>query len=90
VTRAEILDTAKSYVTKDRAATHGNAENSFALIAELWSAYLGAKVEAHDVAALLVLFKLARYRSNPGHADNSVDAAGYSALMGELGAEVGK
>jgi hypothetical protein len=90
MTRAEILDTAKSYVTKDRAATHGNAENSFAIMADLWSAYLGVKVEAHDVAAMMVLFKIGRFRSNPGYDDNSVDAAGYSALMGELGAEAGK
>jgi len=85
VTRSEVLDTAKGYVTKDRASTHGSAENSFAVMAQMWSAYLGVKVEAHDVAAMLVLFKVARYRNNPAHADNSVDAAGYAALMGELG-----
>lgn len=88
--RAEVLDTAKSYVTKDRAATHGDAENSFTIMARLWSAYLGVEIGAHDVAAMMVLFKVGRYRSNPGYDDNSIDAAGYSALMGELGAEAGK
>ncbi len=42
--RTEILDTAKQYVTVDRAATHGNgAEDSFQTIADFWSAYLVAK-----------------------------------------------
>ncbi len=82
--RTEVIDTARDYITKDRAATHGNAENSFALMAQMWSAYLGVKVEAHDVAALMVIFKIARFRSNPTYEDNSIDAVGYSALMGEL------
>jgi hypothetical protein len=29
--------------------------------------------------------KLARAKSNPMHADNAIDAAGYSALAGEIG-----
>jgi hypothetical protein len=40
--RADILATASEYVTTDRAATHGNAEDNFRRIAELWNAYLGA------------------------------------------------
>lgn len=40
--RAEILDTAKQYVTADRNASYGDPEDSFALIAEFWNAYLGA------------------------------------------------
>ncbi len=82
--RAEILDTAKAYVTKDRAATHGDAERNFETIAAMWSAYLGAPVEAHDVAAMMVLLKVSRVKSNPGHADNWVDGAGYFACGGEI------
>jgi hypothetical protein len=40
VTRSEILDTAREYVTQDRAATHGDAERNFELIADYWSAHL--------------------------------------------------
>ena len=39
-TRSEILDTAKEYVTKDRAATHGDMESNLTTISELWSVYL--------------------------------------------------
>lgn len=84
--RAEILKLAEQYTTQDRAATHGNAEDIFGDIAGLWSIYLGQPLLAHDVAALFVLFKVARFKSNPNHLDNSVDAAGYAAIMGELGA----
>ena len=83
--RAEILDTAKEYITKDRADTHGDAESNFGLIAMYWSAHLDAYVTAHDVAVMMTLLKLARSKSNPMHADNAIDAAGYSALAGEIG-----
>lgn len=86
MTRSEILDTAKHIINVDRAATHGEAENSFALVAAYWSAHLGVEVTARDVAAMMVLFKLARFRGNPGHLDNAIDAVGYAALAGELAA----
>lgn len=85
--RTEILETAHHAITKDRAATHGRAEDSFGLIARLWSADLGLAIQAHDVARLMVLFKCARMKGNPTHSDNAVDAAGYAALACELAAE---
>jgi len=39
-TRSEILDTAKQYVTKDRAAQHGDMESNLTTIAKLWSVFL--------------------------------------------------
>lgn len=83
--RSEILDTAKEYVTKDRAATHGDAESNFGLIAAYWSAHLNKNISAHDVAVMMTLLKLARMKANPQHVDSAVDAAGYSALAGEIG-----
>lgn len=83
-TRAEILDTARDAVTRDRAATHGPAERTFTAIAELWSVYLDMPVNDADVANLMILLKVARARGNPGHADNWVDIAGYAACGGEL------
>ena len=85
VNRSEILDTAKEYVTKDRAATHGDAESNFGLIAAYWSAHLNKNISPHDVAVMMTLMKLARMKSNPAHVDSAVDAAGYSALAGEIG-----
>lgn len=87
VNRADILDTAKEYVTKDRAATHGDAERNFGLIAAYWSAHLNVSIRAHDVAVMMTLMKLARARSNPKHTDNWIDGCGYLALGGEAAAE---
>lgn len=84
--RAAILDTAKGYVTKDRQATHGEPEDSFGMIARLWSAYLGQEIKSHDVCSMMALLKVARAKSNPANDDNWVDMAGYAAC----GAEVAK
>ena len=83
--RADILATASEYVTTDRAATHGDAEDNFRRIAELWNAYLGVDdITSIDVAVMLALLKVARIRSNPTHADNWIDIAGYAACGGEI------
>ena len=86
--RSEILDTAKAYITVDRAAVHGNAENTFGEIAQAWNWWLGgrlsAPVTAYDVGMMMALFKLARAKGNPSHMDSIVDGAGYLALAGEM------
>lgn len=82
--RGEILDTAKEYITKDRANTHGDLENNFGLIAAYWSSHLNKNIKPHDVAVMMALLKLARAKSNPAHADNWVDGCGYLACGGEI------
>ena len=83
-TRANLLDTAKNHVTKDRQADHGDAENNFTRIAGYWSVHLGVPIAAHDVAVMMALLKVARIKSNPEHVDNWVDGAGYFACGGEI------
>lgn len=85
--RSEILETANAYVSKDRAATHGDAERNFRLIAFYWSTHLNHPVSAADVAVMMTLLKLARISSNPKNADNWIDAAGYMACGGEIATE---
>jgi len=82
--RGSILDTAKEYVTKDRAADHGDMEDNFQRIAEFWSVHLDQLIDAHDVAVMMTLLKVARIKSNPHHMDNFIDGAGYLACGGEL------
>jgi hypothetical protein len=82
--RSEILTQANDYITRDRAATHGKAEDSFTQIAALWSADLGIPLTAVDVARLMVLFKMARAKANAAHSDNWIDACGYAAIAGEI------
>ena len=85
--RADILDTAKEYVTKDRAAQHGDMEDNFTRIAEYWSVHLDTPVYPDDVAVMMTLLKVARIKSNHEHPDNWVDGAGYMACGGELAAK---
>lgn len=82
--RAEILATASEYVTRDRAADHGDLEDNFSQIANLWTIYLEHHVRPVDVGIMMALLKIARAKSNPAHADNYVDAAGYMACAGEI------
>lgn len=84
VTRADVLDTAKDYVTKDRAAEHGDMENNFNTIARYWSVHLDAQITPTDVAVMMNLLKVARIKSNPKSKDNWVDGAGYMACGGEI------
>jgi hypothetical protein len=83
--RADILATASEYVSIDRAATHGDAEDNFRRVAALWNAYMGVDtISTADVAVMLALLKVARIKSNPQHADNWIDIAGYAACGGEI------
>ena len=86
-TRSEILDTAKQYVTKDRANDHGDMESNLTTIAEYWSLHLETNVMPSDVAVMMTLLKMARIKLNPKHSDNWVDGCGYLSLGGELAAQ---
>lgn len=83
--RSEVLRRANQHVSVDRAATHGSAENNFESVAVLWSWWLGKTITAHDVAMMMGLFKDARIKSNPSHADSYEDGCGYRAIAAELG-----
>ena len=83
--RAKILDTAKGYVTKDRATDHGDMEDNFRTIASYWNTHLGIDfIEPQDVAVMMTMLKLARIRQNENHLDNWIDACGYMACGGEI------
>jgi hypothetical protein len=82
--RTEILDAARQAVMVDRAATHGQIEDSFGLVAAYWSAHIGTPVSRSDVAVMMIQLKLARIKTTPGHADHWVDVAGYAACGGEV------
>ena len=86
--RQDILNNASQNIMVDRQSTHGDAENNFTRIADMWSSYLDCEVmiTAKDVAAMMVLFKVARFKANPMHLDNMTDACGYAAFAGEIGA----
>lgn len=90
--RPEILEAARSCVCGDREQDYGTPERSFSAIANFWNAYLKSRgaditLEAWDVAAMMVVFKIARVVSGTYKADSWIDAAGYCACGGELDAD---
>ncbi|MGW6624253.1 DUF6378 domain-containing protein [Nocardia sp. NPDC055002] len=74
-----VLQEAESLINGDRAATYGDARESFNRIAGLWSAYLGTDVTALDVTNLMVLLKVSRTKGS-FHRDSYVDIGGYAGL----------
>ena len=80
MTRKECLDAAAGCVLKDRQNQYGGPENNFERIAQMWNGYLGTNsIKPWDVAAMMILLKMARARFNPKYEDNWADAAGYAA-----------
>lgn len=80
--REQLLDKARECVTGQRAQDYGKVEDNFGTIASLWGAYLDKTISCEDVAALMVLLKIARIKG--GSTDDSwVDVAGYAACGAE-------
>jgi hypothetical protein len=84
-TRKHILSEAERCVCTDREEQYGSPENSFYKISKLWNAYLGDNItDAHDVAIMMALLKIARISTGQVKLDNYIDLAGYAACAGEL------
>ena len=80
--RQDILAEA-SAVLSERQDRHGQAEDSFGLIAAFWSAYLGVEISKRDASIMMALFKLARGKVQPANRDNDRDAIGYMAIAAD-------
>ena len=70
---------------------YGKVEDNFALIASLWSEYILGRqdytksdlLDATDVAAMMILFKVARSVTGKPKIDTWLDIAGYAACAVE-------
>ena len=82
--RASVLRTAEEYVTKDRAEEHGDMQGNFQCIADYWSTHLDHDVTGSDVAVMMTLLKLARFKGNSANLDNWIDGCGYLACGAEF------
>ena len=84
-TRERVLDAAKACVCGGRPMDYGTPEDNFALVAKLWNTYLGdCLMDAHDVAMMMALLKIARIKTGRGKMDNYFDLAGYAACAAEI------
>lgn len=85
----DILDKAKTIINGERQGTYGEAENSFSVIAQMWTAYLGRDLTSEDVANMMILLKVARNSSGVYKDDNWIDICGYAALGAEIQSKYG-
>lgn len=89
-TASTIANRAAELVGGDRDRQHGQKEDNFRRIAEVWNAYLsirrepGAALDAVDVGHMMALMKIARTQSGALNVDDYVDGVGYIACAGEI------
>ena len=81
-----VLKEANAIIYGDREKTYGHPSKNLNTISVMWNAYLNAKstkgeLNAKDVAAMMMLVKVARFANDPTHRDNLVDICGYAALV---------
>lgn len=67
-------------VLHERGATHGDFENNFQLIADLFSLRIGKEFHPFEVCILLECVKDARMFANPANPDNYLDGINYRAF----------
>lgn len=88
-TKEDTLEAAIKAVS-DRGLNYGSPEDNFIRIANLWTTHvrnrygISAILDAHDVALMLLLMKVARLENCPTHEDSWVDIAGYAACGNSL------
>lgn len=85
--KVSVLEEAQTIIYGDREKTYGHPAKNLKTIANMWNAYLNNmddanfSVTAKDVAAMMMLVKVARFANDPSHRDNLVDVCGYAALI---------
>jgi hypothetical protein len=90
--RAQFLADVEKLVCVDRNVTHGDAEDNFRVIADLWNVYLRNSkcvdntddLNNKDVAIMMCLFKISRLMTNVYNMENWLDLAGYAACGGGI------
>lgn len=86
--RGEILEQARSLTEGDRNKSYGSPEPNLHTFARLVGAYLdgrtiSGRLNSVDGAVFMILLKVSRVAANQHHADNPLDMAAYSAILGE-------
>lgn len=86
--RGQLLKQAYLLINGDRQDQYGDAFDTHQRIANMWNTLVfreyGNRIEAHDVALMMICVKLVRATRSPEKADSWIDIAGYAALGGEM------
>ena len=81
---SEILKKSQNLVDGDRHTDYGDKTENHKNIAKLRAAYLDTKINAHDVAIMMALLKMARTKLGAVSKDTYIDMAAYGAIAGEI------
>jgi hypothetical protein len=93
--RVGVLRDAETLITGDRNTSYGEPTQNFTDTADVWTTLLrhrlreGERIDAGDVAALMVGLKLVR-RTASGKMDHWIDIAGYAACGAEADVSSGR
>lgn len=80
----ETLGAADPDILKEREKSWGNAEETHARIAKIWSGILDTEVTAYQVALCMMGMKLVRAEKNPSEPDSLIDVDGYNRIAQEI------
>ena len=90
----DIATAAAGLVGGDRDVTHGNKTENHQRIADMWNGVLlgmgkptRQPLDAHDVANLMEVLKVARRYCGAFNIDDYVDGSGYAAVAGDIRSE---
>ncbi len=83
-TRADVPIEAAGLIEGDRNNEYGDPREMHQRAADIYNAYRGAMLTAHDVAMILLSVKLARLAHMPDHRDSYVDICGYAGIAYEI------
>ena len=94
--KADWLETAKKLVSGHRSEHYGHPKENFRTIAAFWSTYLNNhfpnfhnSLTAEDVAAMMILLKIARGTTGRHTEDSLTDIAGYVRCVELIREELG-
>lgn len=85
--RESAIESIRSKVCGERLKEYGSVESNFGRIAEFWNVWLkgrGVVLGLEDVAAMMMLMKMARLIENRFHLDSAIDAGGYAVCWSVL------
>ena len=83
-TRSDVPLEAADLIDGDRNQEYGDPREMHQRAADIYNAYRGAMLTAHDVAMILLSVKLARLSHMPDHRDSYVDICGYAGIAYEI------
>ena len=80
----QFINQASVLLKEQRETDYGDKVENHNNIAKLWSAYTDTDIDAHDVAIMMSLLKIARTKLGAVSKDTYIDMSAYSAIAGEI------